>query len=331
MDRVNMTCPQDIKDCTMKLTCPTLTCPCRRARGFTHIELLVVMAILFLIVAQMAPAMMQVREVARRSQCQNNLKMIGLALHNYHDVYSLLPPGFVVRNWETSAQQGFGWQVSILPYIDQAPAFNLIRPDGGGLGDAVQDQARQGAMMTRVSEYRCPADITPDKNEFRKGWPTSNYSGNAGYEPFPRLASDVVSQYWPGKLPSPRNGLHLGQRTGLFAVNSAVGFRRITDGTSRTLMVGERGMMSYSGIWVGVTAASNENDQLTDVSHLSRPNRSTRGFSSYHPNSFHALMCDGAVRRIDAAIDSQPNDDPKKPLGVLQRLGGINDGQVVEF
>ena len=303
----------------------------RRTRGFTRIELLVVMGILFLLVAQMAPAMMQAREAARQLQCQNNLKTIGLALHNYHDVYNVFPPGFVVRNWETSTQQGFGWQVAILPYMDQAPLFNQIRTDGGGLGAAAEDLERQKAMMARVSDYRCPADTTPDKNEFRKGWPTSNYSGNAGYQPFPRLASDVVSQYWPGKLPSPRNSPKIGLRTGLFAVNSAVRFANVTDGMSHTLMVGERGMMSYSGIWVGVTAASNENDQLTDVSHLSRPNHSSRGFSSFHSQSFQAVMGDGSVRRIDSAIDSQPNVDPKKPLGVLQRLGGIDDGQVVEF
>ena len=301
--------------------------------GFSRIELLTVMAIVFLLAAQAVPAVVQVKEVARRTQCQNNLKQIGLALHNYQDVYNHLAPGFVMRDWDSTNQQGFGWMSAILPYVDQAPIYNILAPDGGGLIEASKDARRKQALMTRIAAYRCPSDTSPDFNKFRGNWPTSNYSGNAGHRAFPRLITGTATDFWPGQVPTPRENRfeRVITGSGIFSVNSNIGFRDVIDGTSNTLLVSERGASSLAGIWAGVTAASHENDCLTDTSHLSRPNRSLSAFSSSHQNSFHVLFCDGSVRRIDDSIDSQPNSDPTKPLGVLQKLGGRNDGQILEF
>ena len=80
--------------------------------GFTRIELLVAAAMGLLLAANAAPAVIQAREAAQRSQCKNNLKQLGLALHNYHDVYNSFPPGYVVRNWDSTSQSGFGWMAS---------------------------------------------------------------------------------------------------------------------------------------------------------------------------------------------------------------------------
>ena len=95
-------------------------------RGFTLIELLVVIAIIAILIALLLPAVQQAREAARRSQCKNNMKQIGLALHNYHDVYNTFPPGYVGQT-DVSILAGYGlwsWSALILPYIDQAPLYN---------------------------------------------------------------------------------------------------------------------------------------------------------------------------------------------------------------
>src|SRR5437899_8560020 len=100
-----------------------------RRRGFTLIELLVVIAIIAVLVALLLPAVQQAREAARRSQCRNNLKQIGLALHNYHEAYNCLPQA---ANWKdyrsgvTPAQRNFTWIASILPYLDQSAVFDQI-------------------------------------------------------------------------------------------------------------------------------------------------------------------------------------------------------------
>ena len=108
--------------------------PAKRRNAFTLIELLVVIAIIAILVALLLPAVQQAREAARRTQCKNNLKQIGLALHNYHDVHQKFPPGAFWNN----PHRGFSFQqgsmlVHILPYIEQANVFNQIKfanPDG---------------------------------------------------------------------------------------------------------------------------------------------------------------------------------------------------------
>ena len=91
-------------------------------RGFTLIELLVVIAIIGVLIALLLPAVQAAREAARRAQCANNLKQIGLALHNYHDAHGVLPPGYVYQ--PGYATGGFGWASMILPYMEQTPLFN---------------------------------------------------------------------------------------------------------------------------------------------------------------------------------------------------------------
>src|SRR4051812_6730319 len=92
-------------------------------RGFTLIELLVVIAIIAVLIALLLPAVQQAREAARRSQCKNNLKQIGLALHNYHDTANTLPPGWIGDPTGSNAGNRWGWGTMILPYLDQAPLY----------------------------------------------------------------------------------------------------------------------------------------------------------------------------------------------------------------
>ncbi len=100
-------------------------------RGFTLIELLVVIAIIAILIALLLPAVQQAREAARRTQCRNNLKQIGLAMHNYHDIYNTFPPSFIMKNPPSANANSversmYGWGALILPQIDQAPLFNRL-------------------------------------------------------------------------------------------------------------------------------------------------------------------------------------------------------------
>jgi hypothetical protein len=300
--------------------------PKRSRPGFTRIELLVAAAMGLLLAANAAPAVMQAREAAQRTQCKNNLKQLALALHNYNEVCGSFPPGYVVKNWDSSSQRGFGWMSFLLPYLDQAPVYNRLNFSAGSFMDVVQTPDQKPVVMTLVPQYRCPTDVLPGLNDRRGGWPTSNYSGNAGHLPFPRMAAGIVTDFWPGQIPSPHNNA---TRSGLFGPNSNLRFRDITDGLSNTFMVGERGVTSLGGIWPGITSATHENDALTDTSHLSRPNAGLTSFSSSHQDGLHIGLCDGSVRWIEDSIDSQPTDDPQQPKGLYQRLGCRNDDQVV--
>src|SRR6478609_9116964 len=113
----------------------------KERRAFTLIELLVVIAIIAVLIALLLPAVQQAREAARRTQCRNNLKQIGLALHNYHDAYQLFPPGYVDRNGnpdltpDNDLGPGWGWASFILPQLDQGNVYNQINFNiGVGLG-----------------------------------------------------------------------------------------------------------------------------------------------------------------------------------------------------
>ena len=104
----------------------------RRKQGFTLIELLVVIAIIAILIALLLPAVQQAREAARRTQCKNNLKQIGIALHNYHDIYGMFPIGAqdcIASNCPEGPgnYEMYGWGASILPQIDQAPLYDQLQ------------------------------------------------------------------------------------------------------------------------------------------------------------------------------------------------------------
>ena len=103
--------------------------PKRTRKGFTLIELLVVIAIIAILIALLLPAVQQAREAARRSTCKNNLKQIGISLHNYHDVHNAFPPGWIAvenNSPNIEGESGFGWGTMLLPYMDQAPLYQQM-------------------------------------------------------------------------------------------------------------------------------------------------------------------------------------------------------------
>lgn len=298
-----------------------------RRRGFTLIELLFVAAIVALLSSLLPSAIQQARENARQTVCRNNLLQIGLAVHNYHDIFGAFPPGWNAHVSNPGNGPRIGWQVSILPQVDQAPLyeridFNLDLPEVVRAEKSDEPtEADELWVQTQLSVYRCPSDPTSATNPMRGNYGTSNYSGNHGSLTLPRWTTGRTTVFWPGQIDTPRKA------NGLFYWNSSVRFREITDGPSNTFLVGERSVTSGAGVWPGVGSNAMENDAVTECSHASRLNRGLTTFSSPHKGIVQFLFCDGSVHSINENIDSKPITQGE--LGTFQRLANRHDGLVV--
>ncbi len=160
-------------------------------RGFTLIELLVVIAIIATLVAILLPAVQQAREAARRSTCKNNLKQLGIALHNYHDTHSVLPNSGFGRS--ATIRNELGWNVMILPYIEQSALYDLFDFNNGDYdGTGRRGPYRNELALNRIPVFMCPSctierstntneDVTTAGGPFGTGTPyTTHYYGMAG-------------------------------------------------------------------------------------------------------------------------------------------------------
>ena len=190
-----------------------------KMRGFTLIELLVVIAIIAILIALLLPAVQQAREAARRTQCKNNLKQLGLALHNYHDTFNTFPPAHirtqsaVPANGALTGWRGFSLHAMLLPYIEQAPLYASI--DFNTYFDATA--GNNTARRIPLAAFLCPSD-TP--------FPASVERGNNSY---PGCMGPSLGQYVTP----------VGLRDGVFNFDVNVKMRDIQDGTSNTIAFGE--------------------------------------------------------------------------------------------
>jgi len=203
---------------------------CSRVRqGFTLIELLVVIAIIAILIGLLVPAVQQVRAAAARTTCQNNLKQIGLAIHNYHDSFKKMPPGCTtdVTPFGTGGGWGSSWMVFILPYIDQAPLYKLWTFNGSSGYTNANNRALANGLV--LDMYRCPSTTLPAVATSAPNVMVPSYAGIMGDAGIiPGVATGAASG---------NNGLT--NNTGVLSFNSTVRITSITDGTSNTIMVGE--------------------------------------------------------------------------------------------
>ncbi len=280
-------------------------------RGFTLLELLVVLAVIAVISALCLPAVQKARDDARRTQCQNHLKQLGLALHNYHDSAKTFPPGWTQYHPQPGPETRFGWATFVLPYVDQAPLYKR-------LDFRTQRAEPLEFFQTRLPLFRCPDDPSSETTSSRGDFGTMNYSANFGPVAPPRWMANGLTDFWPGQAPT------LIETNGLAFLNSRVRAPDIRDGMSMTLMVGERSATSGAAIWMGVRGNEFETDQVTDCSAGHEINSSEDGFSSRHGGGANFLFCDGAVRFLSEKIESGPGE--KFQMKTYQKLSHRNDG-----
>jgi prepilin-type N-terminal cleavage/methylation domain-containing protein/prepilin-type processing-associated H-X9-DG protein len=310
----------------------------RTRQGFTLIELLVVVAIIAVLIGLLLPAVQKVRQAALRAQCQNNLKQIGLGLHNFHDVNGRFPSGLMVpvgtgapgaiqasdcpggrlQNCPQPPLPGKwgSWLTWLLPYVEQGALFAQV-----DLNDREYNYCGSPTSpgATPLAVYLCPADYVPQKTiqytTYYFG--VNSYFGNAG------------SKAWP---------LSAASFDGVLYYNSRVRIMDVTDGTSNTLLAGERYSKDpdltddqLAGIrgWAWTNRNSGE-DHLGDsnfpVNSRSAqigPNPRKNNFGSAHGDGANFVLCDGSVRflRLTTSAD----------LTTLVLLSIRNDGRVVTF
>jgi prepilin-type N-terminal cleavage/methylation domain-containing protein/prepilin-type processing-associated H-X9-DG protein len=210
--------------------------------GFTLIELLVVIAVIAVLIGLLLPAVQSAREAARRAQCVNNLKQIGLALHNYEGALRTFPPGYV-SNFDARGNDtgpGWGWAAMLLPQFEQTSVFNALN-----FSLAIESPANLTGRLPLVNPFLCPSD------NVQPSWPAvdRDQATGASVREICRVASsNFVGMYGTGE-PGPDG-------EGVFFRNSRVGLRDITDGASQTILVGERSHRLGEATWVGsVTGA----------------------------------------------------------------------------
>ncbi|MBN69540.1 DUF1559 domain-containing protein [Gimesia chilikensis] len=290
-------------------------------KAFTLIELLVVIAIIAILIALLLPAVQQAREAARRSQCKNNMKQIGLSLHNYHEAHSVLPPGSVVYyNGSKYNGHGWTWHASILPYLDQAPMYDQIQgPSSSGLGaesGGVNDAKQQLCGQARLSVFWCPSQPDVTKGAQKNGYAPSNYNGNMG-----TLIGSSGDNCYSGNVDTPQEMAATGGcmgADGIFYISSSVAFRDITDGLSNTIMVsevidsgGDADMLGGGGSdrkhCFSNGADSNPPTEMTEYLIAAENNDPINSYGeeaagSYHTGGAHFVLCDGSVRFLSENI-----------------------------
>jgi prepilin-type N-terminal cleavage/methylation domain-containing protein/prepilin-type processing-associated H-X9-DG protein len=286
-----------------------------RPRAFTLIELLVVIAIIAVLIALLLPAVQSAREDARRLQCSNNLKQIGLAMHGYHSALGVFPPGYITGTETPNPNSpetgpGWGWGTMLLNNLEQTAAYNAAN-----FSVPITIPASQTVRTISLSVFLCPSS-----------------TGGEGPVVLKNAAGvSLVTDLSPGQYVASAGQLEVEEfpasNNGVFYRNSRNGVRDVTDGTSTTLMAGERSRNVADATWVGAIPYSRvctnpkwpiqscETANVMILGHtgpspgqrwVDVPNYKGAGaddFWSLHPAGCNFLFCDGSVRFIKATVD----------------------------
>lgn len=310
----------------------------RQATGFTLIELLVVIAIIAILIALLVPAVQKVRAAAARTQCTNNLKQLGIAVHSYHDANKRTPPNATIANYNWGSDQNVAgpstwtWIARIMPYIDQGPVATQFDIPGGTYLNAQS----KGAFTIVFPVLRCPSDptsgVATSTNWANWGGISMsliNYKGVSGSNwGVNGLGTGTFTTAFANADPDPNVGMRgLDRGNGMFYRSD--GARKltlvgITDGTSNTLMIGEssHSFDTHCGGWamynyVNGTCAIPLNNRDPAGNASNWPNRYS--FKSYHEGGGHFCFSDGTVRFVQDGIN----------LATYRALATIRGGETV--
>ncbi len=320
-------------------------------RGFTLVELLVVITIIGILISLLLPAVQSAREAARRTQCANNLKQIGLASLNHLQAHGFFPSGGWGHRWVGDADRGFGkrqpggWMYSVLPYLEQDALHDM------GLGGSAEEkkEAAETLQTTPLTMFCCPSRRRAILYPFRTDaveWNRPNNPGIDGVrvDPTPMIAKSCYcmngGQKWPGfhggpaTIEAAANHGWPDQKdvTGLVAIRSQTTMAEVRDGSSNTYLIGEKYMnvdryASWDGggdaqsMFIGVDDdcvrwAGPDYALMRD-----RPGYSnSRLFGGPHPGGCQFVFCDGSVHTVSFSID----------LETHRRLGNRRDGKAVD-
>jgi len=302
-----------------------------RHSAFTLVELLVVIAIIGILVALLLPAIQAAREAARRSECINNLKQIGVAMHNYHDTFKALPPGWIYNG--TANRKEYGWAVNLLPFMEQAALYERLDPTTTRLHALVVNPAPsaeiQTALQTSISTFLCPSD------ESKKLADNESMGGFTSW----RLAKSnyIACVAWGTGTDASGNTIyptHANDCNAMFYGNSYLNLADCLDGTSQTILVSERDYRHHAAVWAGVGRNDTYGNDGTprcsfrgsfrinyDYDGVGQPQNQAKGWASQHPGGLSVLVADGTVHFLADSTHTT----------VLQRICLRNDTEAVDL
>ncbi len=276
--------------------------------GLTLLELLVTLAIVTVLVSLVLPAVQRAREAARSARCLSNLRQIGVALHSYYSTHQIWPCGWILENPLQATDNGWGWLAMLLPQMDGRQLYNGLNFDR-----PMWDAANKTARERIFDAFICPSDRYVGPVPFvswQAAGPTS--SPQRSHE---QSTGRPQTLYWTGPSSyvgvfGPRDPDDIAYQPvseGIFFLNSAVGAHHLLDGTSMTVVVGERASFRLPGAWAGMDPRDFEGPERVvgfGAHSPADPRADEAEFSSRHPHAVNFLFGDGGARAIRVSIDA---------------------------
>lgn len=290
--------------------------------GFTLVELLVVIAVIGILISLLIPAVQMVREAARRTHCTNNMRQVGLGLHMYHDTHRQFPAG-----WDGDypvGEPGWGWASRILPYLEK-----VNMQDNINYAIPIDDDYHQNVREAPIKVYLCPSDHNPyvmelgfidDGHVHMNAGPQAVFQGHEHGENIKVSRCNYSGVFGSNDLENnPSRG------NGTFYFRSRVGFKSFRDGTSNTIVVGERKSELGTVTWVGVVpGVAHPMARIVGVADHAPNNSGAQhfeDFSSHHPSGANFVSGDCSVRMIHNQVDTT----------IFRGLSTVAGGEIVFY